>query len=100
MPEPFNYDFVSVGVRNRPDQPCLTPGALYLTGITPERVTVSVAFPDTLFLTEADAADLEEQLHSALEGVLAPLWPLLGTEVAEGPSSALDEPTGADPGTS
>lgn len=53
---------------------CKTPDAIYSIGIHPRNVDVSVSFPKEMDLTEREARILEEELHDALEAVLADRW--------------------------
>lgn len=51
---------------------CLTPGCMYALTVGPQGVAVAVTFPADIDLTEAEAVALEERLHDAVEGALAP----------------------------
>jgi hypothetical protein len=57
------------------ETPCQTPGAQFHTVITADRVSVVIDLPAPLDLTEADARQLEADLHNATELVLARWWP-------------------------
>jgi hypothetical protein len=50
---------------------CQTPGAQYSTYINPNRVLVHVEFGRLIELTETQAAELEANMHNAIELVLA-----------------------------
>lgn len=53
---------------------CQTSGATYFTRITSEALAVTVDFGRMLELGEEDAAELEANVHNALELVLARYW--------------------------
>jgi len=54
---------------------CLTPGAEFTTQVNSNSVTVATYFPGRLDLTEAQAATIDDELHDAVEAVLARYWP-------------------------
>jgi hypothetical protein len=54
---------------------CLTPGAEFTTQVTSSAVLVVAYFPGRLDLSEAQAATLDNELHDAVEAVLARYWP-------------------------
>jgi hypothetical protein len=54
--------------------PCQTPGAIFHTRIKDDSVAVKVCLPGKLELSEAEAAELEEKAHDAMELVLAQYW--------------------------
>lgn len=53
------------------ETPCQTPGAIYSSEILPWRVSCTVDLPKELDLTEQEAALLENNMHNAMEMVLA-----------------------------
>jgi hypothetical protein len=53
---------------------CQTSGATFSTRITAGKLTAEVDFGRVLDLDEADAAELEANVHNALELVLARYW--------------------------
>jgi hypothetical protein len=53
---------------------CQTPGATYKSRITEYGVTVAVRYGKKLDLTEQEAELLEQNIHNALELVLAPYY--------------------------
>ena len=53
---------------------CSTPGAIFSTHIDPKTIVLEVDLPFTLVLTEAQAVQLERNLHNAVELALAPLF--------------------------
>lgn len=56
---------------------CKTPDAIYHVGIHPRSVNIVVDFPKELDLTEREAIIMENELHDALEAVLADRWAML-----------------------
>lgn len=54
--------------------PCQTPDAIYYTKVSPDRVSVSVDLPRDLELTADQAQTLENNMHNAMELVLAPYF--------------------------
>ena len=54
---------------------CLTPGTEFTTQVSSSSVTVVAHFPGRLDLSEAQAATLDNELHDAVEAVLARYWP-------------------------
>lgn len=54
---------------------CLTPGAVYSTHLSPERLLVQVDFGHTMELSEEAAALLEILIHNQLELALCLIWP-------------------------
>lgn len=59
---------------------CLTPGATYHTAISGNRVVVSVQFPGSMVIGEGAAAEIDRELHDAVEAVLARYWPKVWSE--------------------
>lgn len=55
---------------------CLTPGAIFTTRISPDRVTVSVRLPneELRILTEEEAIILETLIHNQMELALRPYF--------------------------
>lgn len=51
--------------------PCQTPGANFETHITPRGITVTVLFGKRIELSEDEAKTLDDNIHNALELVLA-----------------------------
>jgi len=51
---------------------CMTDGAVYTTIMNPKMVSVSVKMPFLLILSEEEAEQLQDNLHNAIELVLAP----------------------------
>jgi hypothetical protein len=51
---------------------CMTDGANYTTVINSKMVSVSVKMPFNLILSEKEATQLQDNLHNAIELVLAP----------------------------
>ena len=56
---------------------CKTPDAIYHVGIKPRSVSIVVDFPSEMDLTEREAIIMENELHDALEAVLADRWSML-----------------------
>lgn len=56
------------------ETPCQTPGAIFHTKITGEKITLSVDLPTKIKLTAKEAKLLEANIHNAMELVLAPLF--------------------------
>jgi hypothetical protein len=57
--------------------PCQTPGATYRTRIEDSKITIQVDLGRrTLHLREESAALIEDNLHNAIELVLARFYPL------------------------
>ncbi len=56
---------------------CLTPGAVFHTHTSPTGVSVKVDIPGQLDLSLKEAEELENELHDAVEAVLARRWHLL-----------------------
>jgi hypothetical protein len=56
---------------------CKTPDAIYHVGISPRTVSIVVDFPSEMDLTEREAIILENELHDALEMVLADRWSMM-----------------------
>lgn len=54
---------------------CQTPGARFHTAIVGQQITVSIDLPHPLGLTWDQAAMLDDNLHNALELVLARYFP-------------------------
>lgn len=50
---------------------CLTPDSWFHINITANKIEVSVDLPIDLNLSEANATELENNLHDAVESVLA-----------------------------
>jgi hypothetical protein len=50
---------------------CETPGAVYSSDISPEKVSMHVKLPMKLSLTKDESEKLEAELHYAIEKVLA-----------------------------
>jgi hypothetical protein len=59
-------------IRN-PDEErgCLTPDAIYKMSISPNEVSVSVKLPIDLNIDEEEAKALEDDMHDAMEAILA-----------------------------
>jgi hypothetical protein len=55
----------------REEPQCKTPGAVYHTEVGPERVSIAVDLPKWMELDEDEARQLETELHTAVETVLA-----------------------------
>lgn len=53
---------------------CRTPGAVFHITIKEELIGVQVNLNKKVHLTRLQAAALEDQLHDALEEILAPFW--------------------------
>lgn len=53
---------------------CQTPGAEYTITVTPSRVSVEVWCPGQFNVSAAEASLLEDNLHNAVELVLAPYF--------------------------
>ena len=56
------------------EKKCLTPDAMFKTRVTNDGVMVGVVFPKTIIISEDQAKIIENQLHDAVEQVLAPLF--------------------------
>ena len=54
---------------------CQTPGAQFHTRISPAEVSCTVTLPRPLDLTEQQAAELDTNMHNAMELVLARYFP-------------------------
>lgn len=57
---------------------CQTPGAQFHTHIGSRSATVTVDFGRSISLTDAQAGELEANLHNAVELVLARYYPARG----------------------
>lgn len=53
---------------------CKTPGAVYHFDIKPSTIGVSIDLPRPIELSEDEASKIEDDLHDAVEGVLAHLF--------------------------
>lgn len=53
---------------------CSTPGAIYSIHINPTSVEVKVNLPMCPNLTEAQASQLEDTIHNAMEMALTPIF--------------------------
>jgi len=53
---------------------CMVDGAVFTTIINSKTVAVSVKIPFPLILSEGEAEQLQDNLHNAIELVLAPYW--------------------------
>ena len=55
---------------------CLTPGAVYSTGMHGQKLTISIELPKDISLpaSEEDSKELEVDLHYAIERVMKRLW--------------------------
>lgn len=97
-PRPNDMDWVfgsaggasqNMPITSAHETPCQTPGAVYDTSITDSSVTLSVELPGTLDLDEDAAKHLEDNLHNAVELVLATQWgdiQALGAKTLSNPS--------------
>lgn len=54
---------------------CLTPGAIYITYLTKDRLVVQVDFGNSMDLSEEEASLLEILVHNQLELALSTFWP-------------------------
>ena len=54
-----------------PPQTCKTPDAVYQTHINDDHLLLNMQYGRTLDLNEAQSIEIEEQLHDALEGIMA-----------------------------
>tara|TARA_A100001011_G_C14051149_1_gene731914 strand:- start:8 stop:253 length:246 start_codon:yes stop_codon:yes gene_type:complete len=50
---------------------CLTPGSFYDFNISPREIGVNVRLPMAISISEAEAIELEELIHDAMESILA-----------------------------
>ena len=57
----------------KPDEerPCLTPDAMYDIHISDKKIGVTVRLPEELDITEEQAIELENDMHDAMEAILA-----------------------------
>ena len=53
------------------ERKCLTPGAVYDMDISPNSVGVKVRLPMNIDISEEEAIQLENEMHDALESILA-----------------------------
>lgn len=62
------------GSKHESKRKCLTPGAVYHTEIGYNFVSVKVDIPGELHISEEDSEAMEQEIHDAIEAILARRW--------------------------
>lgn len=53
---------------------CLTPGAIYSSQIKSKLVSMTVTLPEAIPFSLKESCELEEEIHDAMEKILAPYF--------------------------